>query len=359
MQSLRIHSILVAFCLLTACGGEVLFSRNTPVAFQLPGLATVELPKKWVRVGDHFDRKSFTLYRFEEDTKHDWGGQSHERGYLCIALLAPDASIEDTAKAAAETYGAAMERTTKPVWIDQTGAAASQRRFGEANYDWNNIKEPVWVLQRVDREKGILFTFRGWKKKYDRKNMEEIADRLVATLTWSPDRAEYFGDVRDRPRRAQEKATSQLSKLNEVLKQYGLPPAQTNRWIEHSGILYQYSPDDRWPWFHLVEKVGERKLERPALGELLPLTMQPPPGDTEFQGLAWYVYHENRWEWIRPFGGWDLERMAAGQTDESKAYFWYGCSIHLLDDPDPVAKLKDYFQSKEELKKKIATAPLR
>lgn len=296
-----------------ACtGASAQWTRQKQTPHQLDAVATVSLPQKFIADGYEPERTPDRAdYRFRRVNDTHINGQTSYAEDLTITVVAPDLPPARFDRMLRIGEIAGMGRTPG---LGEPDAEARRWLVRETVYEQHPVTEPSWLVRVDDAKRGIVLTWRGFKKQYTLEEAKLNLTTLIAAVSLSPAIADEFAKRRSWARSGWEPAYAVNSGVAAaVLNEFKLTlPASDS--MTRNGRWRIYLDDERPQQLHVVH-------------ELAALTLPDGPFRIT-EPVTYYKYMQQRW--IQDNQGELSDRLPAnGQllmapefTDTAKVYFY-------------------------------------
>ncbi len=89
----------------------------------------------------------------------------------------------------------AYEHLEDVAWEPVTPRVGGTLRVGTARYTPNGLDDPAWLVEAVDRERGVVVGYRGLQRQVTREEAVAVVDTALTSYTLSTDLATWFGSI--------------------------------------------------------------------------------------------------------------------------------------------------------------------
>lgn len=303
-----------------ACtGASAQWARQKQTAHQLDAIATVSLPQKFITDGYEPERTPDRVdYRYRRVNDTHINGMTSYAEELTISMIAPDLPAVRFDRILRIGEIAGMNRNPGLGEADADGRRWIVR---EVTYERHPVTEPSWLVRVDDNKRGIVLTWRGFKKQYTLDEAKLNLTALVSSIAVSPTIADYFATRRSWQRSGWETAYTVNSRVAAaVLAEFKLNLPATDS-MARQDKWRLYLDDERPQQLHVVH-------------ELAALTVPDGPFRTT-EPVTFYKYMQQRW--IQENQGKESDLLAEnGQllmapefSDTGKVYFYQMKAVDL------------------------------
>lgn len=299
--------------ILAACSGaSAQWARQKQTTHQLDAIATVSLPQKFVfRDNETVQTPDYNSYNFRRTNDSHINGTTSYAEEMTVTVVAPDFPRERFDRVLSE---GALSWMGKSPGLGEAAADGRRWLMRETVYESHPVKEPSWQVRVDDAKRGLVVTWRGFKKQYTLDDAKTNLSALVSAISVSPTIADDFATRRSWARTGWETAYAVNSRVAAtVLAEFklALPGADA---MTREGKWRVYLDDQRPQQLHIAH-------------ELAILTLPEGPFRLT-EKVTYYHYMQQRWVQenqgkesdMLPAGGQRL--MAPEFEEQSKKYFY-------------------------------------
>lgn len=306
--------------LLAACtGASQQWSRQATVEFALDGIGRVVLPKTMNDNADPTARTpDYNVYNFRKPYKSHLNGQSSIAENLSVYVFAPDFPrarfdamlTEGQVSGFGKNPGSGTDGEHGLRWLVQ-----------EITYERSPVVEPSWNIRVDDRERGLVVTWRGFKKHYTLAQAKDNLASLFDRITINAGLAADFASRRSWPVSGWEASyATNLRVAKSVLAEKQFSLEQTDS-IASKGLWSFYLDDERPQQLHVIHALTAMTMPD------FPFRLTEP--------VTYYKYMQSRWYQDNQGQESDLlppkaqSALARNFTDRARIYFFQMTAVDL------------------------------
>ena len=193
---MKLLPILAGTVVVALAGRAVLTLRgNRLVERALGTLATVQVPARLEPWGPRTNwlGTHYRLSRFMNSIRA-MGSSTPTHEDLLVSQLVPSQAAR-LGDGVVRHLSGAFEHLEDVAWEPAVAEGAVSRRVGTARYTPNGLDEPAWLVEVMDRERGLVVGYRGLKRQLSRDRAVALVETALASYRLVTDVATWFGAV--------------------------------------------------------------------------------------------------------------------------------------------------------------------
>lgn len=193
---MKLLPILAGTVVVALAGRAVLTLRgNRLVERALGTLATVQVPARLEPWGPRTNwlGTHYRLSRFMNSIRA-MGSSTPTHEDLLVSQLVP-AQAARLGDGVVRHLSGAFEHVEDVAWEPAVAEGAVSRRVGTARYTPNGLDEPAWLVEVMDRERGLVVGYRGLKRQLSRDRAVALAETALSSYRLVTGVATWFAAV--------------------------------------------------------------------------------------------------------------------------------------------------------------------
>lgn len=313
-----VMGLLSAF--LAACtGASAQWSRQKQTTHQLDEVATMAMPQNFVARPDESNRTpDYSTYYFRRTYKSHLNGQTSYAEEMTVVLLAPDLPRERLERMLTAGDFSGMGRDPGMGQADENGRHWLVR---EITYERHPVTEPSLLIRVDDAARGMVVTWRGFKKEYSVEDAKKNLSALLSSISVSPKLADDFATRRSWARSGWESAYAANTKAaREVLAEFKLTLPSIDS-MSRQGKWRVYLDDLRPQQLHIVHELPSITLPDAPFRIIEPVTY------FKYMQKMWFQDNQGQESDRLPLVGQKL--LAPEFVDQERVYFYQMSAVDM------------------------------